>query len=190
MAIISAADFKTQTALMAAALTLAWLDDGETAVAVSISDPKHPLRKVDKFFNFNPATGVVTADDDYVDAAYAGLTPNKGSQLDKVTGFPLNLVSAAVADATPTIITLTYSRNLKNQHPAPADFVIGGTQSYLVTDVVVNGAKVSLVSASAFVNGETITITYAADSAIKLEAIKDGTLVAALSAEAVTNNVS
>ena len=39
---------------------------------------KHPLRQIDKLFNYNAATGVYTSDDDYIAAAYAGSTLIKG----------------------------------------------------------------------------------------------------------------
>lgn len=85
MALTDATTFKAQVAIAATALTTAYKDSVSVAVATEIRNPKHPLRKLDKYFNFDPATGIVSADDAYIDACYAGETPNKGSQFDIIT---------------------------------------------------------------------------------------------------------
>ena len=188
MALISAADFKTQTALMAAAFTAAWLDDGETAVALEISDPRHPLRRVMKYFLFNPTTGVVTSNDAYIDEVYTGEAPIFGNELDVMTDFPVTLVSAAVADAEPADIVLTYNQAMRTSSvPAVGDYVTAGTQSYLVILVVIAGAVVTLTVETPYINGETITLSYTAG----LTPLTTITGVAAddFAAQAVVNNV-
>ena len=80
---VTAIAFKAAVATAAADITTAWSDTILTEVAAPLKSSHHPLRQVQKLFIFNASTGVVTANDAYIDAAYAGLYPNKGSGFDK-----------------------------------------------------------------------------------------------------------
>ena len=80
MALIIEANFVTQIDAAAAALTIAMNDDTLSGVAVEISHPYHPLRKIEKLFNFDPATGIWTTDTNYISEAYAGNLPMKGTR--------------------------------------------------------------------------------------------------------------
>ena len=84
MAKVTATVFKAQVALMATALTTALQDDTLTETAAEFANPHHPLRMIKKFFVYNPKTGVFLAADSYVDKAYDGNFPTRGSTLDKV----------------------------------------------------------------------------------------------------------
>lgn len=88
MALIDSTAFKVQTAAMAAAMTAAMADDTDNGVAAEIRNPAHPLRQFEKFFNFDPVTGIVTSDDSYIDDCYAGFAPSKGNQLDIIADLP------------------------------------------------------------------------------------------------------
>ena len=89
MALIDALSFKTIIDAAASALTDAWTDTIDDGVALEIKHPTHPLRRVDKLFKFDPKTGIVTTDADYIDAAYAGSMPNKSSRFDTITDDPV-----------------------------------------------------------------------------------------------------
>ena len=81
MAIITATAFKAAVALAAAEFTTMMQDDTLTETAAILRNKHHPLRNWMKMFSYNRSTGVTTADDAYVDAAYAGLFPNQGNDM-------------------------------------------------------------------------------------------------------------
>ena len=63
-------------------------DDTLTGVALPLSNPKHPLRKLKRLTNLDDS-GTFTEDAVYIAGAYAGEFPSKGSQdLDKVVNAP------------------------------------------------------------------------------------------------------
>lgn len=88
MALIDATAFKTAIAAAAVQLTAAWKDTVNDGVALDIKHPSHPLRRVEDLFNFDPATGVVTSDDNFIDAAYAGMVTQKGNDFEVITDPP------------------------------------------------------------------------------------------------------
>lgn len=73
MALNSAANIKTQAALIATALNTALGDTVLTGIAVAIQHPSHPLRGIANLVTLSNL-GVFTANDDYIDAAHAGTT--------------------------------------------------------------------------------------------------------------------
>ena len=177
MALVSAATFKSNVATAAADLTVAWSDSVLTEVAADIRHPSHPLRKIQKLFSFNAATGVISSDDVYIDAAYAGSMPSKGSEFDVLSNIALTLTTATVEDASPTLIVLTFSNIMKGYE----NLSLGGSTSKTVSGVVFAGNVVTITANAAYVNGDTITVTgnFFGNA---LNAIQ-------LTAEAVTNNV-
>ena len=84
MAQVTDTVFKAAVAAAAVQLTSAWSDDTTTEVAAELKNPRHPLRAVEKLFLFHAATGVVTSNDAYIDAAYAGKYPSQPVSFDKV----------------------------------------------------------------------------------------------------------
>ena len=178
MAQVTAADFKTQVAAMAAALTIAWSDTVKTEVAASLKNPIHPLRQIMQFFIVNNATGVVTANDAYVDAAYAGKYPPQIDALARVLEVIPVLVSAAVADADPSDIVLTFDGNITSI----ADISVAGTVTTekTINSISVSGAVVTIVVSSPYIMTDTITVSGTFSSG--LDSLT-------LTAEAVTNNV-
>jgi hypothetical protein len=181
MAIVTSTVFKSNVATAAAALTTALQDDTVTRVALEISNPKHPLRQLEKYFTFNSATGVVASDDAYIDACYAGAAPSKGNPFDVVADWEvLALSTATVENAAPTDIVLTFSRDVANYD----NIVLGGAGSAgkSITGVAIVDAVVTVTVSPAYANGDVITISgdfRTADSA-KLT----------LTDQAVTNNVA
>ncbi len=80
MALIIEANFITQIDAAAAALTTAMNDDTLSGIALEIQHPYHPLRKIEKLFNFDPVTGIWTTDTDYIGEAYKDNIPMKGTR--------------------------------------------------------------------------------------------------------------
>ena len=157
MAIVDEATFQTNIATAAAALTTALTDDTVTRTALEISNPMHPLRQIEKLFNYNPSSGVVTADDDYSTAAYAGKTPSKGNPFDVVSEWQaLTLISAAVADLAPADIVVTFNRDVANASGIQV-FRDGVIETGVVVTIV--DEVVTIVVSSDFVNGEVIALT-------------------------------
>lgn len=180
MAIVSAATFKTQVAAMATALTIAWKDSAKTELPISISNPLHGLRQVEKFFSFNAKTGVVTSDDAYIDAVYAGDTPSKPNALNVITDHTMTFSTATVEAATSTVITLTFTEAVK-----ATGVTVGGDASPVKTIVstVSSGLTVLITVNTAYINADTITVsgTFTGTDLRKQ--------VVTLTDQAVTNNV-
>ena len=179
MALETEANFKTQVAAIAAALTIAWSDTVKTEIAAEIKNPHHPLRKLLKFLIFDSATGVVTADDAYVTAAYAGNFPSKPNGLDIVADVLPVLSTATVEDAAPTQIVLTFDAAITGY----ADVTEGGTLTTEkeITNISVAGAVMTITVDSAYISTDTILVS----------GIFYGGLVGlTLTDQAVTNNVA
>jgi len=158
MTLVTAANFKAAVATAAVDLTTIWTDTVDTRTATEIRNPKHALRQLEKLFLFDPVTGIVTSDDAYIDAAYAGSTPNKGGPFDHVTDIePLALVSATVENAEPADIVLTFSRNVANQ----SNIVLGGDASpaKVIASIAIVTVVVTVVVTVAYVNGNVITLS-------------------------------
>ena len=176
MAIISAAAFKAAVALAAAEFTTMMQDDTLTETTPILRNNHHPLRNWIKFFNYNKSTGVVTADDAYVDAAYAGAYPNQGNDLDFVANSLLAFVSGTVEAAEPADIVLTFDKNISTA----SNIQVGGTANTIVSVTIVD-AVVTIVVGTPYAALEPITVTG------DFRSIDGG--IALLSAEVITNNV-
>ncbi len=99
-------------------------------------------------------------------------------------------MSSLVENATPSLITLTYSLTLTSSVPGPTAFtVMVNSVSRTVTSVAVSGTKVLLTLASQVASGNTVTVAYAKPALNPLQTAAGGQ-AAALAAQPVTNNVS
>ena len=176
MAIITATAFKAAVALAAAEFTTMMQDDTLTETTATLRNKHHPLRSWMKFFNYNKSTGVTTADDAYVDAAYAGAFPNQGTDMDFVANSLLALVSADVEIAEPADIVLVFDKNISTA----SNIQVGGTANTIVSVTIVD-ATVTIVVSDDYLALEAITITG------DFRSIDGGTII--LSGEAVTNNI-
>ena len=78
MARIDATAAKAAAALAAAELTTIMQDDTVAELATENKNNHSPMRGIKKLFLLDPATGVYTANDDYIDSAYAGNFPTSG----------------------------------------------------------------------------------------------------------------
>ncbi len=78
MARIDATAAKAAAALAAIQLTAIMQDDTLAELAVENSKNHSPMRGIKKLFLLDPATGVYTSNDNYIDSAYAGNFPTSG----------------------------------------------------------------------------------------------------------------
>ena len=162
MARVDATAAKAAAALAAAQLTTLLQDDTLTELFNDYKQAHHPMRNLESMFLLAPATGVVTANDAYIDAAYAGNYPNSGIESGRQsegTPTPITLVSAAVADADPTIIVLTFSEKVfENQNNRIA---VGGTVTTAkgISSIEVKGTVVNVIVDSAYISTDTILTT-------------------------------
>jgi hypothetical protein len=156
MALESAANIKTAVGTAATALTTVLQDTVLTELAQAISHPSHPLRDVAKLFNFNPATGAVTADDDYIDAALAGAV-TKANPFRGFAPLALTLTTATVEDAAPADIVLTFNRNIDTYINLA---VTDDADPALAVDSIVIAANVVTITMDGdYVNGDAITLS-------------------------------
>ena len=180
MALVTAVAFKAAVATAAADFTTAMTDTVLTRTALEISNPMHPLRQVEKWFNYNPDTGVVTADDAYIDQAYAGITPSKGNPFDVVANFEvLALTTATVETGNPRDIVLTFSRDVANASAVTSGGAASAGKS--IVSVTIVSAVVTVVVSADYIAAGVITVSgdFRTEDSAKL----------VLSGESVTNNI-
>jgi len=77
---ITKADFILECQVIGDSLTTIF---GDTVLVGKMTPefrhPSHPLRKIEKLFKMDGHSGAVSADEDYINAAYDGHAPSKGS---------------------------------------------------------------------------------------------------------------
>jgi len=113
--------------------------------------------------------------------AFVGSTTQPGdTTAPTVTG-------AAVANATPSRIDITFSESLANSVPPASAFTVSGGKT--VSSVSVNGNVASVTVNSAYVSGNTITVGYTQPGANPRIQDAAGNLAATFSGRAVTNNI-
>jgi hypothetical protein len=178
MALESAANFKAAIATAAADITTAWSDTVLTEIAAEIRNNHHPLRKLKKLFLFNAATGVVTANDAYIDACYAGSFPNVGTGFDKDANIAISLSTGTVEAAAPLNIVLTFNRGVTSFR----DLSIGGTvtTAKAISSVSISGAVMTITVTTAYISTDTISVSGTFYSGLDNVTLAD---------EAITNNV-
>ncbi len=97
---------------------------------------------------------------------------------------------AAVENAAPTKLNITYNLALANIIPAPSAFtVLVNSAARAVSSVVVSGTTVQLTLASAVSAGNVITVAYAKPATNPVQTASGGQ-AAAFTAQSVTNRVS
>ena len=99
-------------------------------------------------------------------------------------------VSSVIANATPSVLEMTYNMTLANIVPAASAFkVLVNSSSRSVSSVAVSGTKVMLTLSSPVVYGNTVTVSYTKPSSNPLQT-SIGAQAATLSAQTVTNNIN
>jgi uncharacterized repeat protein (TIGR02059 family) len=98
-------------------------------------------------------------------------------------------VSSAVANATPTILEMTYSIALANKIPATTAFsVLVNSAIRAVNSVVISGTKVQLTLASAIKYGDIVTVAYLKPATNPLQN-SSSVAASSISAQSVINNL-
>ena len=99
-------------------------------------------------------------------------------------------VSAAIENATPAVLEMTYNLSLANIIPAgSAVTVTVNSVARTINSISISGVKVMLTLASAVVYGDVVTVAYAKPAANPLQTTSGGQ-AATISAQTVTNKVS
>jgi uncharacterized repeat protein (TIGR02059 family) len=97
--------------------------------------------------------------------------------------------SASVENATPGILTMTYSLSLSNVVPAASAFSVQvNSANRSVNSVSIVGGKVQLTLASPVIYGDVITVAYTVPSSNQLQTAAGGIAVS-ITAKPVTNNM-
>ncbi|HNX65706.1 MAG TPA: SwmB domain-containing protein [Bacteroidales bacterium] len=100
------------------------------------------------------------------------------------------IVSAAIANATPSRLDMNYSLTLANIVPATSAFtVMVNSTARTVTAVAISGTQVRLTLASAVSYGDVVTVAYTKPASSFLQTAAGGAATS-LSATSVTNNVA
>ncbi len=164
---------------------------------ISVND----VNKIRFEYNASNSNKVVSLDGSYLDVKgtkYPGtitLLPYSSAVLmvdPNPTAPPASpsFVSAAVENAAPSIIELTYNLSLANIVPAASAFSVQvNSAARAVNSVSVSGTKVSLTLASPVVYGNTVTVSYTVPSSNPLQTPAGGK-AASISTQSVTNRVS
>ena len=162
MARVDATAAKAAAALAAAQLTTILQDDTLTELFNDYKENHHPMRGMEKLFLLAPATGVVTSNDDYIDAAYAGDYPTSGiasGRQSQGPATPITVVSADIEIAAPADIVLVFSEAV---YPNPATAItVGGAAGELkaITGIVYAGTTVTITMDSAFIAADVATVS-------------------------------
>ncbi len=99
-------------------------------------------------------------------------------------------VSSAIANATPSLLEMTYNMSLTNIIPATSSFsVLVNSATRTVNSVAISGTKVQLTLARPVVNGDVVTVSYTKPSVNPLQTASAG-IAASVSAKTVTNGVT
>jgi len=162
MARVDATAAKAAAALAAAQMTIILQDDTLTELFSDYKENHHPMRSMDSMFLLAPATGVVTANDAYIDSAYAGNYPMdsiKSGRQSQGTPTPITLTTATIEAAAPADIVLTFSQNIfDNQNDRIS---VGGAAGELkaILSITYAANVVTITMDSDFIAADVATVT-------------------------------
>jgi uncharacterized repeat protein (TIGR02059 family) len=98
-------------------------------------------------------------------------------------------VGSVVANATPSLLEMTYDLNLSNIIPATSSFtVLVNSSARTVNTIAIAGTKVQLTLSSPIVYGDVITVSYSKPSTNPLQT-STGAQAITIGAQTVTNSV-
>ena len=99
-------------------------------------------------------------------------------------------VGAVIENSTPNILEITYNADIANNVPQKSAFIarING-QNQTVSEVMINGNKVSLILQNDVQHGDAVTIAYVSPASNPLQAA-DGSNVLTFSDKTVINNIT
>jgi uncharacterized repeat protein (TIGR02059 family) len=123
---------------------------------------------------------------------YTGKAPDLGAfeaQSGSTPAVPA-YTSSAVANATPSIVEMTYNMTLANIVPAASAFsVLVNSAARSVSAVAISGAKVQLTLANAIKYGDIVTVVYTKPATNPLQSTAGGLATSISSSQSVVNNV-
>jgi uncharacterized repeat protein (TIGR02059 family) len=97
--------------------------------------------------------------------------------------------NSAVANASPTLVEMTYNLTLANIVPAASAFkVLNNSVATTVNAVAVSGTKVQLTLASAIKYGDVVTVSYTVPSSNPLQTVASGK-ASSISNQSIVNNL-
>jgi uncharacterized repeat protein (TIGR02059 family) len=97
-------------------------------------------------------------------------------------------VSSTVANATPSLLEMSYNTSLANIVPSPSSFtILVNSVSRIVNTVVVTGTKVQLTMKSPIIPGDVITVSYVQPSTNPLQTTTGGKAVSVTSKSVINN---
>jgi uncharacterized repeat protein (TIGR02059 family) len=116
--------------------------------------------------------------------------PNIGCYATPVLSSSLTYISSLVANATPSILEMTYNKALANIVPAASSFaVLVNSVSRTVNAVTISGSTVQLTLSGPVAYGDIITVAYNKPGTNPLQT-STGEQAASLTAQNVTNNLN
>jgi len=179
-----------------------WLSrSGQDATSYKSSVSVSDVSKIRFEYNASKTNKVVALDGGYLDVKgtkYSGsitLLPYTSAVLmvDPNPSTPPaspSFVSAAVENAAPSRVEMTYNLSLANILPAAAAFTVSVNSAVrTVNSVSISGSKVNLTLASPVAFGDAISVAYTKPSANPLQTSAGGQ-AASISAQTVTNKVT
>jgi uncharacterized repeat protein (TIGR02059 family) len=137
----------------------------------------------------------------YTKPATNPLQTTEGGQAESIAAKPVTnnvaativapqFVSAAVQNATPSLLEMTYNMTLASILPATSAFTVTvNSTARSVSSVAVSGTMVKLTLASPVKAGETVSVAYTKPATNPLQTT-DGGQAESLATKSVTNNVS
>lgn len=130
--------------------------------------------------------------ENYVSASVEGVVVVAGNKVIQnfiLKGIPV-YVSSVIDNASPTILTMTYSLSLANIIPDTSAFTVTvAGAARIVSSVAISDKLVKLTLASAVKKGEVVTVAYTKPATNPLQS-PDGIQASSLTAQTVTNNVN
>ena len=100
-------------------------------------------------------------------------------------------VSSTVANATPSLLEMSYNTSLANIVPAPSSFtILVNSVSRAVSMIVVTGTKVQLTMTNPIVPGDVITVSYIQPSTNPLQTTTGGKAVSVTSKSVINNCIN
>jgi uncharacterized repeat protein (TIGR02059 family) len=188
-------------------MTLASILPAASAFTVTVNSTARSVSSVSvsgtmvKLTLASPVKAAETVTVAYTKPATNPLQATDGSQAESIAAKPVTnnvaaivvapqFVSAAVQNATPSLLEMTYNMTLASILPATSAFTVTvNSTARSVSSVAVSGTMVKLTLASPVKAGETVSVAYTKPATNPLQTT-DGGQAESLATKSVTNNVS
>jgi uncharacterized repeat protein (TIGR02059 family) len=167
--------------------------DFQSVNSVGMDGPRQSDGSLPVLSFLRPASGSKLIDAGInVGMPFSGNSPDLGA-FEVVTGSTITLpvyTSAAVQNATPSLLEMTYNIALANIVPVASAFSVKvNSVARPVSSVVISGTKVQLTLASPVVTGDVITVSYTIPASNPIQTTSGGQ-AASITAQTVTNSVN